>query len=92
MSTIYITTQGANVQRRSGQIIIGKGKDVLQNVPENQIKQMILVGNINLSTPFVSFCLEKDIEVVYLSQGGKFRGRWLVTDEKMPRFVCVNMI
>jgi CRISPR-associated protein Cas1 len=75
MSTIYITTQGANVQRRSGQIIIGKGKDVLQNVPENQIKQMILVGNINLSTPFVSFCLEKDIEVVYLSQGGKFRGR-----------------
>ncbi|MCU0239745.1 MAG: CRISPR-associated endonuclease Cas1 [Pyrinomonadaceae bacterium] len=75
MSTIYVTTQGANVQRRSGQIIIGKGKDILQNVPESQIKQMILVGNINLSTPFVSFCLEKDIEVVYLTQGGKFRGR-----------------
>jgi CRISPR-associated protein Cas1 len=75
MSTIYVTTQGANVQRRSGQIIIGKGKDVLQNMPENQLRKVILVGNINLSTPFVSFCLEKDIEVVYLSQGGKFRGR-----------------
>lgn len=75
MSTIYVTTQGANVQRRSGQIVIGKGKDILQNMPESQLKKMILVGNINLSTPFVTFCLDKDIEVVYLSQGGKFRGR-----------------
>ena len=75
MSTLYITTQGSNVQRRSGQIIIGKGKDILQNVPETHVKQMILVGNINLSTPTISFCLEKDIEVIYLSQGGKFKGR-----------------
>ena len=37
--------------------------------------KLFLVGNINLSTPVVSFCLDKDIEVVYLSQGGKFRGR-----------------
>lgn len=75
MSTLYITTQGSNVQKRSGQFLICKGSDVLQNVPETQIRQIILVGNINLSTPVVSFCLEKDIEVVYLSQGGKFRGR-----------------
>ncbi len=75
MSTLYITTQGSNVQRRSGQIIIGKGKDILQNVPETHVKQMILVGNINLSTPTISFCLENQIEVVFLTQGGKFRGR-----------------
>ena len=75
MSTLYITTQGANVQRRSGQIVIGKGQEILQNVPETQVKQMILLGNINLSTPVVSFCLERDIEVVYLTQGGRFQGR-----------------
>ena len=75
MSTLYITTQGSNVSRRSGQIIIGKGKEILQNVPETHVKQIILVGNINVTTPVVSFCLEKHIEVVYLSQGGKFRGR-----------------
>ncbi len=75
MSTIYITTQGANVQRRSGQIVIGKGKEILQNVPETHVKQIILVGNVNLSTPTISFCLENQIEVVFLTQGGKFRGR-----------------
>lgn len=75
MSTLYITTQGSSVQRRSGQIIVGKGKEILQNVPETHVKQMILVGNINLSTPAISFCLENQIEVVFLSQGGKFKGR-----------------
>src|SRR5215213_8163392 len=75
MGTLYITTQGANVQKRSGQFLICKDSAVLQNVPETQIRQIILVGSINLSTPVVAFCLEKDIEVVYLSQGGKFKGR-----------------
>jgi CRISP-associated protein Cas1 len=75
MSTLYITTQGSNIQRRSGQIVVCKGKDVLQNIPETHVKQMTLVGNINLSTPTISFCLENQIEVVFLSQGGKFRGR-----------------
>lgn len=75
MSTIYITTQGATLQKRSGQFIVLKNKDILQNVPETHIRQIILVGNINLTTPTVSFCLENQIEVVFLSQGGRFRGR-----------------
>lgn len=75
MSTLYITTQGSSIYKYSGQFVVQKGKDVLQNVPETQVKQMILVGNINLSTPAISFCLENQIEVVFLSQGGKFKGR-----------------
>lgn len=75
MSTIYITKQGSSVYKRSGQIIIQKGKQILQNVPETQIKKLILLGNINLSTPLIFFCLEKNIEVIYLTQGGKFKGR-----------------
>ncbi|HLM60214.1 MAG TPA: CRISPR-associated endonuclease Cas1 [Pyrinomonadaceae bacterium] len=75
MSTLYITTQGATVQKRSGQFVVFKKSDILQNVPETHVRQIILVGNINLTTPVVSFCLEKQIEVVFLSQGGKFRGR-----------------
>lgn len=75
MSTLYITTQGATVQKRSGQFVIFKKTDVLQNVPETHVKQIVLVGNVNLSTPTVTFCLEKQIEVVFLSPAGRFRGR-----------------
>lgn len=75
MSTLYITTQGASVYKYSGQFVVQKNKEILQNVPETHVKQMILVGNVNLSTPAISFCLENQIEVVFLSQGGKFKGR-----------------
>lgn len=75
MSTLYITTQGSSIYKYSGQFVVQKGKEILQNVPETQVKQMILVGSINLSTPAISFCLENQIEVVFLSQGGKFKGR-----------------
>ena len=63
------------MRRQSGQLIIGKGKEILQNVPETHVKQMILVGNINLTTPVITFCLQNEIEVVFLTQGGKFKGR-----------------
>lgn len=75
MSTLYITTQGATVQKRSGQFVVFKNSDILQNVPEIHVKQIVLVGNVNLTTPTVAFCLDKQIEVVFLSPGGRFRGR-----------------
>ncbi len=75
MSTLYITTQGASVHRNSGQIVVRKNAAILQNIPDEQVKQITLVGNVNLSTPVMAFCLDKQIEVVFLTQGGKFRGR-----------------
>lgn len=75
MSTIYVTTQGATVQRRSGQILVCKQASILENVPETHVRQLILFGNVNLTTPAVAFCLDQQIEVVFLTQGGRFRGR-----------------
>lgn len=75
MSTIYVTMQGATVQRRSGQFLVCKDSRILENVPETHVRQLILFGNVNLTTPAVGFCLDQQIEVVFLTQGGRFRGR-----------------
>jgi CRISPR-associated protein Cas1 len=75
MSAIYITTQGSVIQRRSGQFLICKGSEILQNIPETHVRQFVLFGNVNISTPAVAFCLDKKIDVVFLTQGGRFRGR-----------------
>lgn len=75
MSAIYVTTQGANIQRRSGQFLICKGAEILQNIPEAHVRQFVLFGNVNITTPAVAFCLDKKIDVVFLTQGGRFRGR-----------------
>lgn len=75
MSAVYVTTQGATVQRRSGQFLVCKDSNILQNVPETHVKQLILFGNVNLTTPAVAFCLDQQVDVVFLTQGGRFRGR-----------------
>jgi CRISP-associated protein Cas1 len=75
MSSLFITTQGAIIHRRSGQILVTKNRDILQNIPETHVKQLILFGNVNLTTPVIAFCLDRKIEVVFLTQGGKFQGR-----------------
>lgn len=75
MSTVYVTTQGATVQRRSGQFLVCKDSNILQNVPETHVKQLILFGNVNLTTPAVAFCLDQQVDVVFLTQGGRFSGR-----------------
>lgn len=63
------------MQRRSGQFLVCKDSSILENVPETHVKQLILFGNVNLTTPAVAFCLDQQIEVVFLTQGGRFRGR-----------------
>jgi CRISP-associated protein Cas1 len=75
MSAIYVTTQGATVQRRNGQFVVCKDASILQNVPETHIRQLILFGNVNLTTPTVAYCLDRQVDVVFLTQGGRFRGR-----------------
>lgn len=75
MSAIYVTTQGATVQRRSGQFVVCKDASILQNVPETHVRQLILFGNVNLTTPAVAYCLDRQVDVVFLTQGGRFRGR-----------------
>jgi CRISP-associated protein Cas1 len=75
VSAIYITNQGATVQRRSGQFLVCKGSEILQNIPETQVRQLVLFGNVNITTPAVAFCLDQQIDVVFLTQGGRFRGR-----------------
>lgn len=75
MSVVYVTTQGATVQRRSGQLVVFKESNILQNVPETYVEQIVLFGNAHLTTPVVAFCLEKGVDVAFLSVGGNFRGR-----------------
>lgn len=75
MPVIYVTTQGACVQRRSGQLVVCKRAEVLQNVPEMHVEQIVLFGNAHLTTPVVAFCLERGVDVAYLSLMGNFRGR-----------------
>lgn len=75
MSVIYIRDQGAVVSKRGEQLRVNRGEKELLRVPLSDIEQLVLVGNVQLTTPTAVMLLSADVDVVFMSTYGKYRGR-----------------
>jgi CRISPR-associated protein Cas1 len=75
MSTLYLKEQGAVLRRTGERLVVTKDREVLEDVPIIHIDQVVVMGNIQLTTPVVSLLLQRDVDVVFLSSRGRFRGR-----------------
>jgi CRISPR-associated protein Cas1 len=73
---LYVDENYAYLRLKKGQISVTKESKVLASVPLRQIDQVVLMGNITLSTPLVRACLKRDIDIVYLTRSGYYEGRF----------------
>lgn len=85
MTTVYIKEQGSIVGRHGERLVVSKGGAILEEVPIAQISEVALMGNVQLTTQAVATLLEKEVEVVFLSSHGKYRGRLAGTGSKNAR-------
>lgn len=70
----YIDTQGLRVGR-SGEVLVVKDRDkTVQEIRMNDLCQLNLMGNIQITTQAVQALCENEIPVCYFSQGGWFYG------------------
>jgi CRISPR-associated protein Cas1 len=75
MPTIYLTDQGAVAHKRGERLVVRKeGKDIL-DIPLVHVDQLVVMGNIQLTTPLVAQLLLQEVDVAFFSSRGKFRGR-----------------
>ncbi len=71
---LYLNTQGLHVGK-SGNVLKIKEKDkVLQEVRVNEICQLNVFGNIQLSTQAIQTLCENEVPIAYFSMGGWFYG------------------
>jgi CRISP-associated protein Cas1 len=75
MTTLYVREQGAGLRRSGKRLIVYKGDETLQAVRLRDLERVTLLGNIDVSASVVSALLEQGVETVFLSLGGRFRGR-----------------
>lgn len=52
-----------------------EASEVLLSVPLGQVEQVVLFGNIGLTTPAIDALLAQNSQVVFLTQNGTYRGR-----------------
>ncbi len=72
---IYVTQQGAVVRLANRRLVVDDHGDILLSEPIHRVSQLILFGNVQLTTQTVTALLNKGAEIIYLSYHGRFRGR-----------------
>ena len=74
-TTVYVREQGAVVRKRGERLVVTKEHDELMDLPLIHVRQLAVVGNVQLTTQAVAALLQNEVDVVFFSQHFKFRGR-----------------
>jgi CRISP-associated protein Cas1 len=75
MPPVYVVQQGARLRVDNRRLSVEREEEVLLQVPLGQVSQVVLFGNISLTTPAMVALLAQASEVVFLSEHGEYRGR-----------------
>src|SRR2546423_11301151 len=75
MATLYLSEQQAIVKKRDGYLIVQYADKRTVDVPLIKVSQVVVSGDVTLTTPALHTLLEMGIEVCFLSMYGHFRGR-----------------
>lgn len=74
MAAIYLIEQGTSIYKDYQRFIIHVSEKPKLEVPIREVQQILVFGNIQLSTPVINACLEAEIPVLFLSQSGQYHG------------------
>ena len=86
MGVVYLTTTGSVVRRKGERLELWKQKEKLADVRLFDLERLVVVGSIQLTSQAVGLLLDKGIDVVFLSGGGRLRGS-LVSAESRNVFL-----
>lgn len=74
LRTLYLLEQGAVLAKEDERFRILKNGVEMKVVPAIKVDQVVVFGNVQLTTQAMKFCLEKDIPVLLLSSTGRYFG------------------
>ncbi len=75
MPPLYITTQGAKLRYSQRRLIVEKDEREIAAVPVVHVDQVLIFGNISVTTPALSYLLESETDTVFLTLQGHYKGR-----------------
>lgn len=71
---LYVDEQGAVLKKQGERILVFKGDELLRDMPIIKVGQVVVCGNVTLTTPLMRFLLRSDIQVTFLSEHGRYEG------------------
>lgn len=74
MAAIYLIEQGTSIYKDHLRFIIHVSEKPKLEIPIREVEQIMIFGNIQLSTPVINTCLQEKIAVLFLNQSGQYHG------------------
>ena len=75
MATLYVTEQGARIEKEYKRLLVTKDDEVLLRVPLSRVSDVVLVGWTGATTPALLSLLDAGIGLAFVSRTGALRGR-----------------
>jgi CRISPR-associated protein Cas1 len=83
---MYVTEQGARIEKEYRRILVTKDDEVLMRVPLARISHVVLVGRVGATTPALHALLRAGVGLSLISRTGRLRGRLVPpTGKNIPR-------
>ena len=73
-NVLYVDEPGCAIKKTGGRLLVVKENDVLRDIPLIHLGQVVISGNVNLTTPAMQTLLHEGIPVVFLSAYGRYHG------------------
>ena len=74
LRTLYLLEHGLVLSRRSERFIIKRQGEILRELPAIKVDQIMIFGNVQITTQTMQFCLEERIPIFLLSGKGRYYG------------------
>lgn len=75
MATLYVIEQGAEIGCDGERLEVRREGATLGSVPLAKVGDVVVFGNVGLSTPAIKRLLDRGVEVTFLTVEGRYHGR-----------------
>ncbi len=75
MHTLAVTEQGTRINLEGETLLVSREGNVLRRVRLGEIHEVLLLGQVEISTPALAVLARRGVDVVFLSTQGWFRAR-----------------
>lgn len=73
-ATVYVAHPGALIRSKGDRMVVTANDDTLLRVSFRRVRQVVLVGRVGMSTPFLHQALQRGIEVTLVEESGGYAG------------------
>lgn len=75
MVPLYVVEQGAKIHKERRRLVVKKDEQTLHSIPLIKVDQVLIFGNVGITTPALTWLMSQNIEIVFCDRHGRFKGR-----------------